>query len=78
VIAHLVLRLNVADWKQAGGLGLWLWVGFPVVLLTGSISVIFANSGRLDTLESEAGQGFARKAQDSAEKHLKDNARGQT
>ena len=31
VIAHLVLRLNVADWKQAVGLGLWLWVGFPVI-----------------------------------------------
>lgn len=37
VIAHLVLRLNVADWKKAVGLGLWLWVGFPVILLTGSI-----------------------------------------
>jgi hypothetical protein len=37
VIAHLVLRLNVAGWKQAVGLGLWLWVGFPVILLTGSI-----------------------------------------
>jgi len=37
VIAHLVLRHNVADWKQAVGLGLWLWVGFPVILLTGSI-----------------------------------------
>jgi len=37
VIAHLLLRLNVADWKQAVGLGLWLWVGFPVILLTGSI-----------------------------------------
>jgi hypothetical protein len=37
VIAHLVLRYNVADWKQAAGLGLWLWIGFPVILLTGSI-----------------------------------------
>jgi len=37
VIAHLVLRINVAGWKQAVELGLWLWVGFPVILLTGSI-----------------------------------------
>ena len=37
VIAQLVFRLNIADWKQAVGLGLWLWVGFPVILLTGSI-----------------------------------------
>ncbi len=37
VIAHLVFRLNIADWKRAVGLGLWLWVGFPVILLTGSI-----------------------------------------
>lgn len=37
VIAHLVVRLNVADWKQALKLGLWLWVGFPVILLTGAI-----------------------------------------
>ena len=44
VIAHLVLRLNVADWKQAVGLGLWLWVGFPVILLTGSIRVTGSSS----------------------------------
>lgn len=37
VIAQLVFRLNIADWKRAVGLGLWLWVGFPVILLTGSI-----------------------------------------
>jgi hypothetical protein len=37
VIAHLILRLNVIDWKAALGIGLWLWVGFPVVLLTGSM-----------------------------------------
>jgi hypothetical protein len=37
VIAQLVFRLNIADWRQAVGLGLWLWVGFPVILLTGSI-----------------------------------------
>lgn len=37
VVAHLVLRLNIADWRGALRLGLWLWVGFPVVLLTGSM-----------------------------------------
>jgi len=37
VIAGLVRRLNIEDWKHAVGLGLWLWVGFPVILLTGSI-----------------------------------------
>ena len=37
MIAHLLLHLNVAHWKQAGGLGLLLWNGFPVILLTGSI-----------------------------------------
>jgi hypothetical protein len=37
VVAHLVLRLNIADWRDALRFGLWLWVGFPVVLLTGSM-----------------------------------------
>lgn len=37
VIARLVLRLNIADWKHALELGLWLWLGFPVILLTGSV-----------------------------------------
>jgi hypothetical protein len=37
VIARLILRLNVVDWQGALGLGLWLWIGFPVVLLTGSM-----------------------------------------
>lgn len=37
VIARLIVRLNIADWKDALGLGVWLWIGFPVVLLTGSI-----------------------------------------
>jgi hypothetical protein len=38
VTAHLVHRLNSANWKQAVGLGLWLWVGFPVILPTGPFS----------------------------------------
>lgn len=37
VIARLLLRLNVVDWEDALVWGLWLWIGFPVVLLTGSM-----------------------------------------
>ena len=37
VIASLMLRLNVVDWKDALRVGLGLWIGFPVILLTGSI-----------------------------------------
>jgi hypothetical protein len=37
VIARLIVRLNVTEWRAALGVGLWLWVGFPVVLLTGSM-----------------------------------------
>jgi hypothetical protein len=37
VVARLVLRLNILNWKGALQLGLWLWIGFPVVLLTGSM-----------------------------------------
>jgi hypothetical protein len=37
VIARLILHLNVADWEGATGLGIWLWIGFPVILLTGSV-----------------------------------------
>jgi hypothetical protein len=37
VIARLLIHLNVAGWKIALVWGLWLWIGFPVILLTGSI-----------------------------------------
>ena len=37
VITRLVLLLNVASSKDALRLGIWLWIGFPVILLTGSI-----------------------------------------
>jgi len=37
VIARLMIRLNVISLKDALEFGLWLWVGFPVILLTGSI-----------------------------------------
>lgn len=37
VIARLMLRLNVSGWREALKIGLLLWIGFPVVLLTGSM-----------------------------------------
>jgi Protein of unknown function (DUF1761) len=37
VVARLVARLSDANWRSATGLGLWLWVGFPLMLLTGSV-----------------------------------------
>ncbi|HEX9128317.1 MAG TPA: DUF1761 domain-containing protein [Gemmatimonadaceae bacterium] len=37
VIAHFVALLAVSDWFIAAHFGLLLWIGFPVVLLVGSI-----------------------------------------
>lgn len=37
VLAHLVVRGKVIDRKGALKLGIWLWIGFPVVLLAGSV-----------------------------------------
>jgi hypothetical protein len=37
VVARLVARLSEANWKSATGLGLWLWIGFPLMLLSGSV-----------------------------------------
>jgi hypothetical protein len=37
VVARLVTRLTDANWRSATGLGLWLWVGFPLMLLSGSV-----------------------------------------
>ena len=37
VIARLVALLHVSGWKGALREGLWLWVGFPAVLLSGSV-----------------------------------------
>jgi hypothetical protein len=37
VLALLVARLGVADWTGAVGLALALWIGFPVILLSGSV-----------------------------------------
>jgi Protein of unknown function (DUF1761) len=37
VIARFVSLLGIKSWKRALTFGLWLWIGFPVILLTGSI-----------------------------------------
>jgi hypothetical protein len=33
----LLCLLEVVEWKRALNLGVWLWIGFPVVLLSGSV-----------------------------------------
>jgi len=38
VIAYAILMLNIIFLSQALLLGFWLWLGFPVVLLTGSVA----------------------------------------
>jgi len=37
VVARLVALLGVSSWMGAVHVGLSLWVGFPVILLTGSV-----------------------------------------
>jgi hypothetical protein len=37
VLARLISLLGIKNLKSALTFGLWLWLGFPVVLLTGSI-----------------------------------------
>jgi hypothetical protein len=37
VIARLVALLGVSSWMGAVHLGLFLWIGFPAILLTGSV-----------------------------------------
>jgi hypothetical protein len=37
VIAHLLVLARVTDWTAAAYVSLWLWVGFPVMLLSGSV-----------------------------------------
>ena len=37
VLGHFVVLLEVVDWKGALNLGVWLWIGFPVLLLSGSV-----------------------------------------
>jgi|ERR1043166_3711121 len=37
VIARLVALLGVTTWTGAVHLGLFVWIGFPVIILTGSV-----------------------------------------
>jgi len=37
ILSGLVARLGIADWSGAVGLALALWIGFPVILLSGSV-----------------------------------------
>ena len=37
VLARFVALLDVVDWVGAVQLGIWLWIGFPLVLLAGSV-----------------------------------------
>src|SRR5207245_4547896 len=37
VIARFMALLGVSGWMGAVHLGLFLWIGFPVILLTGSV-----------------------------------------
>ncbi len=37
VLSYFVVRLDVADWKAALQLGLWVWVGFQAMLLMGAV-----------------------------------------
>jgi len=37
VVAGLATRLGIADWMGAALLGLTAWIGFPAVLLAGSV-----------------------------------------
>ena len=37
VLAYLVVRLGVADWPAAIQFGVLMWIGFPVLLLSGSV-----------------------------------------
>ena len=36
-LAWLAVSIDITDWAGAVGLGLAAWIGFPVVLLTGSV-----------------------------------------
>ena len=38
VLARFVALLGVVDWRGALQLGVWVWIGFPVTLLGGSVS----------------------------------------
>ena len=37
VLARFVVLLGVVGWKSAVQLGVWLWIGFPFMILAGSV-----------------------------------------
>jgi hypothetical protein len=37
VLARFVVLLGIVDWKGAVRLGLWVWFGFPFMILVGSV-----------------------------------------
>jgi hypothetical protein len=37
VLGRFVVLLEIVEWKGALNLGVWLWIGFPVLLLSGSV-----------------------------------------
>jgi hypothetical protein len=37
VIAHFVALIGITNWMIAAHFGLLLWIGFPVIILTGSV-----------------------------------------
>ena len=37
VVAHLVAAVGITSWMGAAHFGLFLWIGFPVVILTGAV-----------------------------------------
>ena len=37
VLARFIVLLGVVDWKGGLQLGIWLWIGFPAVILAGSV-----------------------------------------
>ncbi len=37
IVAHFVAALGITNWLGAVHFGVFLWIGFPVILLTGSI-----------------------------------------
>ncbi|TMC52482.1 MAG: DUF1761 domain-containing protein [Chloroflexi bacterium] len=37
VLAHFVVLLGISGWISEVKLGLWLWIGFPFMILVGSV-----------------------------------------
>jgi hypothetical protein len=37
VIAHFVKGLDIRTWGEAAAMSGWLWLGFPLILLSGSV-----------------------------------------